>query len=501
MQSDMELTKQWFIDIIDEFRSRFRTHKNLEKRIFATNFFEPCQITILWLKSKKNVDFQLIVKSHNLEIEDKRITFYGIYSLDNEDDVLELEKLLDDKLFSAITESKKGERYRKSVEFRIRKCYEEFKEIDESNFVSSSALTAPDYLIICKGKCHEVDKDGVLDDIRHELDLEFPTFKQFSRMDCIAGFIKPPIWIGNIPEQQFKDKLKGQRMIEFMGEQIFFEYKKYKGIVSQDGYIGITLSNGDVEPFSQESIDRIFIAQSFLDEIFGLLLLQNLPIYSLNDFSYTTFVPELNRLTETHRDFEYSGKQFSKRYEYLNFEEFVKTRNIISTQNFLGSIQLTDLLSCDDNKEVVMLFLFLRTAVQSFTSYNNRRYFESFILSWAIIEIYIDYLWEKAILNRRNITGKRKKRLKGDKTYSSVSVRLEILELSNTISDDVRKKFDHLREIRNKAIHELKPVDHKDANKASIISRNITRTLLKLTTELSNNSTILSLYKKYFEKT
>ncbi len=85
-----------FSDLVDKFREKFRDSKPIieGRDRFDKNFRKPCQFTILWIKFRNEQDFQLILKSNNPKIPDKKLKFYGPFSLESEKQTKDIEEVL-----------------------------------------------------------------------------------------------------------------------------------------------------------------------------------------------------------------------------------------------------------------------------------------------------------------------------------------------------------------------------------------------------------------------
>lgn len=503
MESEKETIKNWLLEIIEKFREKYSDREEIKekKRIFAENFSKPCQVLVLWLKSKKQIDYQILLITHNPKINDKITKVFGPYLIDKKEDTDKIKEIIYGKELAYFVEDIENiEKYRKVLEFNIKKGYKEIREIKEPKFSSSSIIHKQDYIMFCIGKCSEIPSEDIMKSVENHLQgfpfhIEPPKYE-----DYIGGFIKPPIWIGEIPTQEYQDKLKSYSLAHYFQEPTLFTYKNRNGIVKQDGYIGISMGE-DFDPFTMNGLKKKIVGLSDLNEIFGFMLLQGINIYSadIENFNWTTYIPERKWIAESYKEFSYAEKLHKERFEVVVMEEFTKKRQIISIEKFLDIIRLANYIASKEEKEVQRLLILIKTLTQAFTNLHNGLLLESFILSWTIIETFLDFIWEKIILKNPNVEGKRKDKLKDNRIYSA-STKLEILEFAGILNFVDYKKLDKFRSIRNDAIHSLKMIKHEDAFQIHVISRNIVRNMLhEIVLDLKEEK-ILELYSKYFDE-
>ena len=117
--------------------------------------------------------------------------------------------------------------------------------------------------------------------------------------------------------------------------------------------------------------------------------------------------------------------------------------------------------------------LLLRILLDSFTHLMNGEYSQSFILSWTIIEQFIEFQLEHLTTNR-NLTQKRKKKL----YRQTIDNKLEILNFSNFLINKDYLEIMELKKLRNKFMHGLVVIIKEDAKRSFYLSKALILNLL-----------------------
>lgn len=119
-------------------------------------------------------------------------------------------------------------------------------------------------------------------------------------------------------------------------------------------------------------------------------------------------------------------------------------------------------------KEIVSSEYFGRDAqilaLGAYKEYTLHNWNSALVLSWTFIEMLIDELWKKEMIE--NVSTEeigRKKRLKDYRTYSS-AIKIEVLYIKSIIDIDTYVKLNQLRKLRNDFIHEGMVIAESDIN-------------------------------------
>ena len=97
----------------------------------------------------------------------------------------------------------------------------------------------------------------------------------------------------------------------------------------------------------------------------------------------------------------------------------------------------------------------------------------SFLLSWIVIEKYIDNIWVN-FLKSRNITGKRYSKL-AESALWSADDELELLNFTDQISDNEYNQIIRLKRKRKKIIHAEENATNKEAEECIELAASLTR--------------------------
>ena len=122
----------------------------------------------------------------------------------------------------------------------------------------------------------------------------------------------------------------------------------------------------------------------------------------------------------------------------------------------------------------------LHRTAKSYSEHNLKNYENSIVISWFILETYINQLWDK-MLDSNDIKGGRKRKLK-DRDYTA-SVKTEFLQLQGSISDERYESLDKLRSVRNKIAHNYMEFDATDTDSKNALE--LVKEILKEKIELS----------------
>ncbi|MBN1214676.1 MAG: TM1812 family CRISPR-associated protein [Candidatus Lokiarchaeota archaeon] len=463
----MVKNKDWLFELINLYRNDVKTPTDINGFELNTGFDlrPPLQISILWFESEiNNIQFFLI--SHSKEFPDKQINIFGPFKIQNKIDIENFETILNtEKLFKHIKDDQN--------ENLIDDLKERLFKITQNNIklLANEPRNAFGNSGVFYDMCHYIIYEGnIFNNSITKIIQAFHKTKEISRnlyimhkelplkyemIPFFAGYILPPIWFGEYPKLSITDNLKGKKLRGFIKRIYEGEIAGKKIIIENDGYMGIAINdNRDGQFENKELYDTIKILNFF----FGIILLKGYKIQSIqtSDFSYTTYLPKSGYFTQTYRNHSKSEKLFKERNENLKIKEFIKARNKISTDELKKIIDNTNKLIQYD-KIIDLLGIF----IQSYSNLSKNEIIQSFILSWTLIEEYLNYIWESLLEGKNISNSKRIDKLKGrDFTASIIS---EILNITGNIDNNELKILNRLRKKRNAFMHDLKPINYKIA--------------------------------------
>lgn len=453
--------ESWLKSLITRFREKFRTLPiTLQKKISSLeNLSAPLQVEVLWVfKDEKN--FQMLVFTHDNELEDLYIKIHGPYSIIEE--ITEIENFINQVRFRGSIS-----RFLERHFLNATKVIEKFRETDIPGESSLGLAGKTGFLWIWYGHFQESDVNIIINNIFRDKSEEMTEINTHSKQffddikNSIKGFgvcIYPPIWIGDIPKLTLEDKLKGkgfQLLQKFIKIEFIQLYKGKIIIIQNDGYIAIGKS------------EKTF-ALKFFNEILSVILLKNKGVTSVkeHDIAHSYIHKERKELIQP----EFTRRSIdilNKRMEPVS-NDFERNRLIFTKEEFLRILKLSEEVTQDEN-----ISLLLRILLDSFTHLINGEYSQSFLLSWTILEQHIEFQLEKLIEYKR-IKGKRKKNLQ----RKTVDNKLEILNLSKTINDKDYLNIMELKKLRNKFMHKLETISKENAKRCFNTSKAIIQNII-----------------------
>jgi len=114
---------------------------------------------------------------------------------------------------------------------------------------------------------------------------------------------------------------------------------------------------------------------------------------------------------------------------------------------------------------------------QSYNNMHEERFSISFLLSWKIIEYYINKIWNE-LIERQGFNKTRAKKLTINPIYLTVDHKIEMLNLYNIIDEEEYLNFIAFKKKRNNFIHKLYVINKETAQKAFKLSKALINQLL-----------------------
>lgn len=459
-----EENKQWLLKLIDNYRKIIKKPTDVDNynlRI-SSDFRAPLQISLMWLKSDKN-DLQIFLINHNEEFKDKTINIFGPYEIIKCDAFKDIEEVIEKgQIFEHIKDKELN--LVNKLEGLIRNQIKLLKE-EPTNKIGNNGVFYKDcFYFIYNGNIFSSSIDDRISYFQHEKDIQHQFYEiskdlplQYEMIPFLAGYIFPPVWIGDILNLSMEDKLMGKKLEDFVEIIYTGEILGRKIIIKNDGYLGIAI-NENIDGQFKET--EIYESIKILNFFFSVFIINDIFINSVqgSEFVYTTYLPEKNFLGESHRSHSKSEELFQERYKAVDLEEFKKRRRFIALEKLIELVNLTNQLI--KNEKIVDS---LNLLIHSFTNLTKGEINQSFILSWTIIEQYLNYKWDN-LLNSKQISSSRQKKLKG-RNYTA-SVKTEILNLFDIVKDDEYIILNSLRKKRNQFMHQIMSIPNEIAQES-----------------------------------
>jgi len=454
--------EEWLKSLVNMYREIYNK-LSLEERQYLSNLDNlspPLQIEIL-LITEDNKDLQLIIFTHDVQLEDMLIEISGPYNIETE--------------FKKIKSFIHKNRFIKLFENRLEKeCIEKIKGLRHyrKSKIISKTLLGPKgenyFLWSWYGKIQEVDikfmKDNIFNVNPNKLKRVDEDSKKYfqiikNSIRSQGTYFYPPIWIGEVPKIELLDKIKEDHHLwlrNYVKQQIYTEYKERKVIVESDGYFVIGENDAQV-------------AKHLFNEIMSIILLYKGRVFTVNEFDLApTFIhPETESIIQhssTRRGIKLSEERIKPISKY-----FHKDRMFFTKSEFLLFINKAENIT--SNSKISMI---LRTLLESYTHLMDKELNQSFIMSWTIIEQYLGIKLDQ-VLQTKDISEKRKKRIKN----FTAEMITELLNLKQIISDNAYNKINKFRTKRNRYMHNLDPIDVKTAKESYFFSRNLVLEIVK----------------------
>lgn len=458
----------------------------------------PLQITLIWLKSTEN-DIQFLLFNHDESFSDKNCDVLGPYMVFKKDAFDDLGADIHKSKVSRSLVDNDGV-IKADIEMLIKMNIPYLKKGRKNDVIKFDYLGPGKSYMIFLGNLFDSSQKMIInffhqnelaeknDIMRHffqnpevppfvqkkvsreELPEEIQEFlKPLSvtayRMPFLAGYIKPPIWIGPPPYQTDQEGfysvplntyIKIVKHVEILGRRIF---------LMNDGFLAISINTNLDGQFEYPELEETY---KVVDFFLSLLLISKPDGY----FEvYSTHVAEfyhidydiLTKSFDENYGFPqdspcYSRKMFELRQKIPSRSQFQSVRTRIHPLHIeLVLANFKNLLKMDKMRRSLKLL------IDSYTHLIRWEFDQSFILSWVLVEQYLNHEWE-LYLDQKKISNKKKKKYTG-KEYTA-NMKINLLSLLGNLDEDDTHELSRLRRIRNDFMHEISLVEGKDASGA-----------------------------------
>jgi len=471
-----EENKQWLFELIDNYRRIIKRPTDVENynlRI-SSDFRAPLQISLIWLKSEKN-DLQIFLINHNEEFKDKAINIFGPYEITNSDTFKDIEEVIEKgQIFEHIKDKELD--LGNYLERLIRSQIKLLKEEPSNRLGNNGGFYKDCFYFIYNGNIFSSSIDDIISSFQHDKDIQHQLYEfskkipiQYDMNPFLAGYIFPPVWIGDMLNLSMEDKLMGKKLADFVEIIYTGEILGRKLIIKNDGYLGIAINEKSDGQFEETELYETIKVLNFL---FSIFIINGININSVqgSEFEYTTYLPENDFLGESYRSHSKSEELFKDRSKVVDLEEFKKKRRILTLEELIQIVNLTNNLI--NNEKIVD---FLNLLIHSFTNLTKGEINQSFILSWTIIEQYLNYKWD-SLLNSKKVSSSRQKKLRG-RDYTA-SVKTEILNLFDIVKKNEYIVLNSLRKKRNDFMHQIVNIPNEVAQESLNLALEYSKTLV-----------------------
>lgn len=452
MASQLE---QRFTEMMYAFRKEFENvPKDVQSLIIsAESMKNPCQIHIL---TCKEYQLNLIIKTHYPEFGDIVKEIYIHHDKFDDHIVNFLEQPIWKKL--AEGDSVNGGDYNLLLGYLVRfgskiRDYNFDRQSTVTSFTGDSSLSTwelfcdiTDFDLNKKAKTFVDSAMSAFNESKKFLEIPIQNPPSQIQHSGFGAYFYPFILIGDF-KPTFKGQLTGSDFSKFDEYVYDAKFSNMRLIVTKIGLVAIETDN----PVQ---------ANKIVNTVFGTALLLGLQVYAnrLNEIASvslkeTAFVHSWQ--TSTIRTMMYDYRARFARLNLLKIPIPVDTINEI--------IKTAERIWLED-KFIIELELFL----QSRTHLDNSEFLQSFNTSWLIIEKYLRRKFHDKINSNSDGVKKHLGRLE-------ISRIMDILKSDGDVTIDEFKKYDELREPRNRIFHGKDPPNLDEARKCLDVAMEIVR--------------------------
>jgi hypothetical protein len=457
--SDVEA---WLNDFLFEFRRQCKQLSEEERLRISNldNFMSHCQMLYLHFK---DVNFKYLIVTHDKERNDEDITVYG--PIPTYEAVETLESILKDPKWDRELTKEEKEYLWETTNFHdiLENTFLSIiDELRKSHFVkpgptiigSKSMLTIGSFIWHIRGNITDLKPitivNKIIEDAKKQAEAARITVKPPSPeppkpiIKCFCTFFYPPIWIGELPQKTFKEKVHSSFRIPVKAFDT--KYKERVLVVNKNGLIAI----------GEEDHSK---ASRMLNEIMAIGLLFDLPFFAARELEVSNAQIDPSTLTITSWGIEMislRSQLFGEEWMAGSKSELFVDRREVEKEMLIKLIQEAQRITQDPEIADFLVFL-----LEAYTCLQSSEYMQSYIMSWVIIERQVFWLWEK-FLREEQITHKRRDKLMNP-AYWTVDAILESLNLVGQLSPEDYKELMELKNKRNDIIHEGERVSKDEA--------------------------------------
>lgn len=466
---------RWLISLIDVFRTEFDKLTAEEKKKVSNHrdYRSPCQIEVFWIGNP--LEYQILITTHREDLSDKQIIINGPYeshefiekveSVMNEDrwekeipkDAPSL-RLVEGTVKYADVFADRLKNFMHSIE---RSVFLKLKE----GMQGGSIFIENSWCEYFYGNISETNCDMTVQKIMQEIKASVESSKQsvdvkissenkpIEKLKAYGAFCYPPIWIGEKPEQSFRQKMFGDPY----STRLKICQKSFNGtevILYSNYFISVITDNRE-------------LALRILNTIFGVSYIFGISCFAVRESELI----ELSLNPDSHVITSSSAQISSLRNTLM----FSPTSLQAYHRMHVKEIDVNEIMDkaklLNNNQDICNKLVFL---LEGYTCFTSGEFPQSFIMNWLIIEQEVDSLWEE-FLQEKKIIGKRKEGLQNHSKWT-VHTKLETLNLAGRINAGRYTLINDFRTCRNDFVHKQKPIDENTSKNLL----NITFDILKL---------------------
>lgn len=477
--------EKWINELIIGFREEYQKLSEDEQTKVSNldDLSYPCQVEVVWLKhSRFKLDFQLIIFMHFDDRKDLEIIIHDPIELHQAIETLELtsknpkwnRELPEGEPFISEGEKKYSTLIEGQLIHALQMCKNHitnsvFSKQDESFIGPKQWITKDSFSWFIRGDIRKKDPKEIvaktIEDAKRGAKSKLQSSSKPERIKGYGTFFYPPIKVGEIPKQTFRERVLESPLRGYSEKAFDTEYNRHKVIVNRDGFIAV-------------AIDDKRTATQVLNLIMATSLLRGIPTFAIRE-------NEVGSVEIDPKNLNISGSTMSfvslrtvigqERWQHL--PPIIPTKRAVTEEELEVVVNLSE--SVASNEKITNSLLFF---LEAFTYLQNSEYTQSFIMSWMLIERYLSDCWD-SFLDKLDIRGNRRDKLKSTLLWKSADRILEVLSLSGKLAKEDYKLLMKLKQKRNDIIHRGEKASEEEAQKSFNFCINLLGKMMENTTQ------------------
>jgi hypothetical protein len=270
------------------------------------------------------------------------------------------------------------------------------------------------------------------------------------QMGVYGTFFYEPVWVGDIPDPDFRDRILGQMSYD-RDTVMKSEFDNSTVRVTQDGLV--IADNVSDKNEALEIINTVFGASIFHGYTFQAATQNDLVEVEIEDGEISNILgsPDLPR--------KISNISQNTQYKVHHSTDYHEERKIIDIAEMESILDYAQTIHSEEK-------LGERThlALQAYTHYQNGEYTQAFLLSWISVEQHINSYVYDHLTNSINISNNRANDIINSSNWSA-SNKIEILEIANGINKNRYDEINEFRKKRNRVVHDMESVSESFAKR------------------------------------
>ncbi len=465
MPNKKERLKNWFQEVIETYRSKTGDLSKVIKGKIRKEeqYHTPCQIEVFWIGEP--VEWQILVKTHDEDREDKQIIVNGPF--EGHEFIEKVKGIMEENRWQRTSEDSfkvEGEKrlseifayhLRDYVNQHIKRCV--FTNPDTYNRSAKIGAAFPKngWTSLIRGNIANNPPNEFVEDIveraKDKIESKSPSVDQrggnqknektkTTNKNGVGSYIYPLTWVGSEPKQSFEEivfdySTQGINKIIILNQD--FDGKEL--IITRGGFIGII----DAAIKSASNILNTIFGTAFLFRFFCI------PVQKSEVIHFETDLKE--------KKVGSMSRKLSSWREYLTVQlpdnEF-PTRREVPKEELKMVIEKAESIYKKEKYE------FLIPLIHSAMHLRNYEYTPSFLLSWILTEQTLNQLINNRLKNQFDVNHDRRDKIRNSPNWG-MSQKIELSEITGIIDGDSREFLQEKRSIRNDIVHKMERADKK----------------------------------------